>query len=162
MVSRINGDLANDFGNLVQRVLSMVARNCAAQTPEPGPLAPEDRALLDRAGGLAGAMRVEIDSQAIHKALILLWAEIGEANRYVDACAPWELKRFDPARMRTVLYVLAEAIRHYAILNQLGVGEGRRSFAQVGESGALEPGTPLPEPEAVFPRFVETPEGVVG
>ena len=173
MVNRINGDLANDFGNLVQRVLSMVARNCASATPESGPLASEDRALLDRAGALAEAMRAEIDAQAIHKALILLWAEIGEANRYVDSCAPWELKRSDPARMRTVLYVLAEAIRHYAILAQpfvpasaarilaqLGVGEGRRTFAYLGKSGALERGTPLPEPEAVFPRFVETAEEV--
>ena len=173
MVNRINGDLANDFGNLVQRVLSMVARNCSAEVPEAGPLAAEDRALLDRAGGLAAAIRTEIDAQALHKALTLLWAEIGEANRYVDSCAPWELKRSDPARMSTVLYVLAEAIRHYAILaqpfvptaaarilTQLGVGEGHRAFADLGPPGALAPGTPLPEPEGVFPRYVETAEGV--
>ena len=172
MINRINGDLANDFGNLVQRVLSMIARNCEASVPEPGPLAAEDHELLGRASALAAAMRAEIDSQAIHKALILLWAEIGEANRYVDARAPWELKKSDPARMRTVLYVLAEAIRHYAllaqpfvpasaarILAQLAVGEGRRTFACFGEAGALEPGVPLPEPEAVFPRHVEAREG---
>ena len=172
MVNRINGDLANDFGNLVQRVLSMIARNCEAKVPEPGPLAGEDRELLERASALAGAMRTELDEQAIHKALTLLWAEIGAANRYVDARAPWELKKSDPARMRTVLYVLAEAIRHYAllaqpfvpasaarILAQLGVGEGRRTFADFGDAGALKPGAPLPEPEAVFPRYVEAREG---
>ena len=171
MVNRINGDLANDFGNLVQRVLSMVARNCAANLPEPGPFLAEDRALLDRAGALLGALRAEIEVQAIHKALTLLWAEIAEANRYVDARAPWELARSDPARMATVLYVLAEAIRHYAvlaqpfvpgaaarILEQLGVGEGVRSFAHLGEPGALAPGGSLPEPEGVFPRYVETAE----
>ncbi len=56
--------------------------------------------------------------QAFHLALEAIWRVVGEANRYVDEQAPWALRRNDPARMRTVLYTLAETIRHLAILVQ--------------------------------------------
>ncbi len=168
MVARMNGDLANDFGNLSQRVLSMIARNCEGVVPPPGPFTAEDTALLARAHGLLAGLRDEIAVQAIHRALEALWAVIGEANRYVDAQAPWALRKSDPARMRTVLYVLAETIRHLAILaqpvtpasaarmlDQLAVPADARDFSALGEAGALTPGTPLPAPEGVFPRYVE-------
>src|SRR6185437_1278766 len=57
VVNRINGDLANDFGNLAQRVLSMVQRNCGGAVPEPGPLAPADEALLAASRGLLERLR---------------------------------------------------------------------------------------------------------
>ncbi len=168
MVSRINDDLANDFGNLAQRVLSMVQRNCGARLPEPGALSAADRALLDAAHGLVDELRSHFAVQAFHSALIRLWEVIGAANRYVDEQAPWALSKTDPARMGTVLYVLAETIRHLAILaqpvtpggagrilDQLAVAEGARGFATLGPDGALAPGTALPKPEGVFPRFVE-------
>ncbi|MEE8275390.1 MAG: methionine--tRNA ligase [Alphaproteobacteria bacterium] len=168
MVSRANDDLANDFGNLVQRVLSMINRNCGARVPEPGALDAADRALLDAAHGLVDELRGHFAVQAFHSALIRLWEVIGAANRYVDEQAPWSLKKTDPARMGSVLYTLAETIRHLAILaqpvtplaaakilDQLAVGEGARDFARLGPRGALVPGTALPKPEGVFPRFVE-------
>ncbi|MEE8247685.1 MAG: methionine--tRNA ligase [Alphaproteobacteria bacterium] len=172
MVARLNGDLANDFGNLVQRVLSMINRNCEARVPEPGPLEAVDRALLEQAGGVLEAMRRELDVQAIHRALTLLWEPIGAANRYVDEQAPWELRRTNPERMATVLWVLAECLRRLAILaqpvvpdaagrilDQLAVAAERRAFSNLGEGEALAPGTRLPKPEGVFPRFVEAEEG---
>ena len=168
MVARMNGDLANDFGNLSQRVLSMIARNCAGVVPPPGPFSAEDEALLAQAHGLLARLRDEMAAQAIHRALEALWGVIGDANRYVDAQAPWALRKSDPARMRTVLYVLAETIRHLAILaqpvtpaaaakmlDQLAVPADARDFAALGEEGALTPSTPLPAPEGVFPRYVE-------
>ena len=166
MVGRMNGDLANDFGNLAQRVLSMIQRNCDAGVPAPGAFAAADSALLDRAGGLRDRLRAELGAQAFHKALIAIWEVVGEANRYVDDQAPWTLRKTDPARMATVLYVLAETIRRLALvtqpfmpdamarlLDQLGQPETARGFAAL--DGALEAGTPLPKPEGVFPRFVE-------
>ncbi len=168
MVARMNGDLANDFGNLSQRVLSMIARNCDGAVPSPGAFTADDEALLGQAHGLLARLRDEMAAQAIHRALEALWGVIGDANRYVDAQAPWALRKSDPARMRTVLYVLAETIRHLAILaqpvtpaatakmlDQLAVPADARSFAALGEKGALTPGTPLPAPEGVFPRYVE-------
>ena len=171
MVTRINSDLANDFGNLAQRVLSFIHRNAGAAVPEPGELADGDRALLARAGGILPDMRQAMQEQAIHRALELVWAVVAEANRYVDAEAPWTLRKSDPERMATVLWVLAEAIRHLAILaqpvvpeaagrllEQLAVPADRRSFADLGEGGALQPGTPLPAPAGVFPRHAAVSE----
>jgi methionyl-tRNA synthetase len=168
MITRINADLANDFGNLVQRVLSMIAKNCGGAVPAPSALSEEDKVLLAAAGRIVEEMRTNIAEQAIHKALEALWSVIGDANRYVDAQAPWALRKSDPERMATVLYVLAETIRHLAllaqpvvpeaagkILDQLAVPADARAFDRLGSAGALEPGTALPKPKGVFPRYVE-------
>ena len=173
MVGRINGDLANDFGNLAQRVLSMIAKNCGGQVPAPGALTADDQALLDAAGSLLDTMREHLLVQEFHGALIAQWRVIAEANRYVDAQAPWALRESDPARMATVLYVLAETIRRLAILaqpvtpgaagrmlDQLAVAEDARDFAHLGPNHALAPGAALPKPEGVFPRYVDEEEEV--
>ena len=167
VVQRMNSDLANDFGNLAQRVLSFINKNGGAAVPQPAALAPADEALLKAARDLLPALRKDFAEQAFHRALEALWQVIGDANRYVDEQAPWALRKTDPARMNTVLYVLAEVIRHLAILaqpvvpaatakllDQLAVPENKRDFVSLGE--ALRPGTALAKPEGVFPRFVET------
>ena len=168
MVQRINGNLANDYGNLVQRSLSMIGKNCGAAVPQPDAFTEADNALLAAARNLLPLVRAEIQAQAFHKALDAIWAVIGDGNRYVDEQAPWALKKTDPARMATVLYVLAETIRHLAILtqpimpeasakilDQLAQGPEARGFDRLGADGALVPGTPLPTPQGVFPRYVD-------
>jgi methionyl-tRNA synthetase len=168
MVGRMNGELANDLGNLAQRVLSMIAKNCGGAVPEPGPFTDDDTALLARAYGLMAQVRGAIDRQAFHEALEDVWVVVRAANAYVDHQAPWALRKTDPARMATVLYVLAETIRHVAVLmqpvvpdsaarmlDQLALGADARGFGTLGEGGALVPGTPLPKPQGIFPRYVE-------
>ena len=167
VVGRLNGDLANDFGNLAQRVLVMISRNCGAGVPEPSTFEATDTALLGSARGLLETVRAHVSEQAFHLALEAMWRVVGEANRYVDEQAPWALSRSDPARMRTVLYTLAETLRHLAILvqpflpgsagrllDQLAVPEAERRFAALAEA-PLKPGTRLLKPEGIFPRFVE-------
>ena len=171
MINRMNGELANDFGNLAQRVLSMINKNCEAMVPEPGPITGDDDKLLGPARGLYAAVSGCLDRQAFHEALESIWVVIRAANGYVDAQAPWALRKEDPDRMKTVLYVLAETIRHLAILaqpfmpattarmlDQLGIPEDHRNFSCLGADNALKPGTVLPKPEGVFPRFVEDNE----
>ena len=168
MIQRINADLANDFGNLSQRVLSMIFKNCDGAIPAPQPFTDEDKAMLKMAYDLPDQLRQEYDRQAIHRALETQWRVVAEANRYVDAQAPWGLKKTDPERMGTVLYVLAEVIRNLAllaqpivpqsaavILDQLKQAEEGRDFSALGPDGALQPGLVMDKPEPVFPRFVE-------
>ena len=167
VVGRLNGDLANDFGNLAQRVLVMINRECGARLPEPDAFTSTDRALLDASRGLLDTVREHVSEQAFHLALEAIWRVVGEANRYVDEQAPWVLRRSDPLRMRTVLYTLAETIRHLAVLvqpfvpgaaakllDQLAVPPTARNFTAL-ESAPLVPGTPLPAPQGIFPRYLE-------
>ena len=166
MVGRLNGDLANDYGNLAQRVLSMINRNCDAAVPELGAFDGADEQLLGEARGLLDKVRPHMIEQAFHLALETIWRVVAAANRYVDEQAPWALRRTDPARMRTVLYTLAEVLRHLgiltqpfvpqaasALLDQLAVPAEARRFADLAER--LPPGRALPAPHGIFPRYVE-------
>lgn len=172
IVGRINNDLANDLGNLAQRVLSMINRNCAAHVPNPGSFAAADEALLRSSEDLLPRLRQEFAAQAFHRALDIVWAVIAEGNRYIDEQAPWALRKSDPQRMATTLYVAAEALRRLAIviqpvmpdsmsrlLDQLGTPEADRDFAALAR--ALTPGTALPKPTGVFPRYIEEEQAAV-
>jgi methionyl-tRNA synthetase len=168
IVQRINADLANDLGNLAQRSLSMIAKNCGARIPKEGALTSADKAILAAADGALQRVTEAIDEFAIHRALEIVWALIADANRYFAGEEPWAHKKTNPARMETILYVTAEVTRQIAILvqavmpesaakllDQLGVPQDARGFAALGPKGRLQPGTELPPPEAVFPRHVE-------
>lgn len=165
-VNRINGDLANGLGNLAQRTLSMIAKNCDGKIPAKGDLTVEDETLLKAGYALPEICEKHINDMQLHKYLEVVWQLIGDANAYIDTQAPWKLKKENPERMQTVLYVLAEVIRCVGvmalaviplgaakILDQLSEPEYKRDFSSVCGKGALVPGTVLPEPTGVFPRL---------
>ena len=171
MIGRMNSELANDLGNLSQRVLSMVVKNCDGTIPTPGTYTAEDNEMLGKAYGLLDDVRASIDVQTFHDAIEKIWVVVRAANSYVDQQAPWKLKKEDPARMETVLYVLSETIRNIALMLQpvmptsmdkmlglLEIAEEDRTFTSCGEAGALKPGTALETPEGVFPRFIDHEE----
>jgi len=171
IVGRMNSELANDLGNLCQRVLSMVNKNCGAVVPNPGTYTSEDDELLAQAYGLVSTVRESIDVQGFNDALEKVWLVIRASNAYVDHQAPWKLKKEDPARMETVLFVLGETIRNIALVLQpfmpasmekmlglLDIAADQRSFEFAGAEHALKPGTALPAPEGVFPRFIDHEE----
>ena len=168
IVARSNADLANDLGNLAQRSLSMIAKNCDGTVPQPGDFSDEDDALLSQVDGLLGPMREAMEEQAIHQALALVWDVVAQANRYFTAQEPWALRKTDFSRMATVLYVTAETLRQLGILAQcvvpasaaklldlLSVDETERDFAALGEDHRLAAGIALPVPVPVFPRYVD-------
>lgn len=166
-VLRINNDLANGLGNLAQRTLSMIAKNCGESIPQPGSFTAEDKQLLEMAHvKMLAAARMELDRQRFHKALEEIWGVVIAANGYIDAQAPWGLRKTDPARMETVLYVLAEVIRCLGLivqpfmpesagkmLDQLSIPAGQRDFESLDAANALKPGTKIPVPQGVFPRL---------
>jgi methionyl-tRNA synthetase len=167
MITRVNADLANGIGNLAQRVLSLIQKNCAGLLPEPGDVNADDTTLLDAASSLYATVQAELREQGFSRALEAIWSVVGAADRYIDQEAPWSLKKTDPARMATVLYVLADTIRQIALqlqpfmpdsveklLDQLAVPADRRDFSAASLQRALPAGTALPPPVGVFPRFV--------
>jgi methionyl-tRNA synthetase len=168
IVARINADLANDLGNLAQRSLSMIAKQLGGVLPEPGAFSDNDKAILAEADAMIGVTRGAMATQQIHQWLNTVWAVVAEANRYFAGEAPWALAKTDPARQKTVLYVTAEVVRQIAILTQpvmpvasaklldsLGIPDEikSRNFAALGTR--IAPGTVLPAPLAVFPRYIE-------
>ena len=178
IVARMNADLANDLGNLAQRSLSMIAKNCAGAVPtaSPADFAEAELALLARAGGLVEDARQAMRGFQLHAYLAFVFDLVSEANRAFAHAEPWKLAKSDPARMRAVLYTTAEALRIVAVLLQpampaamarlldsLGVPADKRAFAEVDMGAAapladprrLQPGAPLPAPTPVFPRYLE-------
>jgi methionyl-tRNA synthetase len=171
IVNRTNADLANDLGNLAQRSLTMIARNCEGKVPAPGKLSAADKALIAAADAMIGQAREAMKTQQLHLVLNAVWLVVAEANRYFAAAAPWDLRKSDPARMNTVLWTTAEVVRQIAILAQpfvpagaaklldlLAVPAGARAFDSLGEAGRIRAVTQLPPPSPVFPRFVEKGE----
>jgi methionyl-tRNA synthetase len=169
IVNRINADLANDLGNLAQRSLSMVARQLGGVLPKPGPLSGSDQEILAAADGMMNKAREAMKTQQLHQVLNAVWAVVAQANRYFAGEAPWALAKTDRVRQGTVLYITAEVLRQVAILSApfmpasasklldfLAVPAGERQFCDIGGARRLQPGTSLPAPSAVFPRYVES------
>ncbi|KAB2915060.1 MAG: methionine--tRNA ligase [Hyphomicrobiaceae bacterium] len=173
IVNRINADLANDLGNLAQRSLSMIAKNCDGRIPQPSAFTDADKAILAAADAMYAKAREAMDRQGIKQYLDAVWGVVADANRYFAGEEPWAKRKTDFKRMETILYVTAEVVRQVAILaapavpaaadkllDALGQAADARNFAVLGEAGRLKAGTPIPPPAGVFPRYVEPePEG---
>ncbi len=168
MVNRINSDLANDLGNLCQRVLSFVYKNCNATVPKNMGFTPDDSKLITHAYEILPKLREDYNSQLFNVALERVWGLVAASNKYIDEQAPWKLRKTDPDRMHTVLYTLLETIRCIGILlqpimpgssekilNQLAVDTSKRSFAALNSNDGLKTGTSLQKPNPIFPRFEE-------
>jgi methionyl-tRNA synthetase len=123
--------------------------------------------MLAAADALHASTREDMNKQLIHRALTSIIAVVSETDRYFAGQQPWALKKTDPARMATVLYVTAEVVRQIAIMLQPFMPESagklldlvaapadKRDFAALGEAGRLVPGTTLEAPTPVFPRYV--------
>ncbi|NJC22737.1 methionyl-tRNA synthetase [Arthrobacter pigmenti] len=170
IVTRMNSDLANNLGNLAQRSLSMVAKNCDGLVPAPSSLSEADQRILEAANQLLPACRAAYEKQELSRALEAIWTVLGDTNAYFAEQQPWVLRKTDLDRMNTVLYVTLEILRIVSILVQpvmpdgaaklltaLGQGttddDGGRSFGALGTP--LVPGVALPAPEPVFPKYEE-------
>jgi methionyl-tRNA synthetase len=166
IATRINADLANDLGNLAQRSLSMIARNCGGRLPGQGTVTEAEQTMLAAAYALPDKVRAAMVDFQIHRALADIWSVVGEANRYFAGQEPWALRKTDPARMETVLAVTAEVLRVVAILaqpviptaaanllDQLAVPADKRLIAHAVPAHAAKAPTALPAPAPIFPRI---------
>ena len=177
IVNRVNADLANSFGNLAQRTLSFIARNCDGILPQGGKGDAADEALLAL---VVDVTRLDVPahfeslqlSQGIEGWLKAVFA----CNQYIDSQAPWALRKTDPERMNAVLATLYVAIRDLAVaiapvipassarlLDAMGVPAGERDYAALADAGSYarlaSSGFRLAAPTPIFPKLEMAAEG---
>jgi methionyl-tRNA synthetase len=166
MTFKVNSALANALGNLCQRVLTLIYKNCDRAVPKVGPLTEADEALLATARSLREKCDKAMSDQAIQKYVDTLILMIVDANKYIDEMAPWVLRKTDTERMASVLYVLMEVLRYTAILYQpvipdsasrildaLSVPKDERTFMHLEDAFRIKEGSPIAKPEPIFPRI---------
>ena len=174
MINRINSELANNIGNLAQRTLSIVAKNCEGRVPNHSGVKRDelDLSFLEEVYVTNEKTPAEVEwnysTCKFNEILEDIVSIASKANNYIDTKAPWKDKKDNVERMEATLYFLLEGIRCISImlqpfipdssakmLNLLAIPENQRSFRNLNETFALIPGTMLPPPQPVFPRFSE-------
>ena len=164
IVTRCNADLSNNFGNLGQRCLSIIAKACDGRVPDGSVVNDGDRAMLDAIELLAATSDTQMDSKLdISGALQTIWEGMSATNQYFADQAPWSLRKSDPARADAVLYVTAEALRRLAIMAYWAIPEAcARMLALLGRDAPksrneryemLKVGDVLPLPVGILPRL---------
>jgi methionyl-tRNA synthetase len=151
IVTRANADLANSFGNLAQRTLAFIAKNCEGHVPE-GRSDEQDAALLAEVDVACAAFRVAFEDLALSQGVEAWMGGVFACNQYIDAQAPWALRKTDPERMNAVLRTLVQAIRQLAItILPVIPGSASKLLAQLpsedDEDFRIAPPTPI------FPRL---------
>ncbi|KQT32534.1 methionine--tRNA ligase [Sphingomonas sp. Leaf412] len=168
IVTRVNAELANAFGNLSQRTLSFIAKNLDGALPDIGRTEPADGELIEEVVVACAALKTAFDDLALSQGVEAWLRGVVACNQYIDAQAPWALRKTDPARMHAVLRTLVRAIRMLAIailpvvpdgagriLDTLGVAT--RDHAAIDDDGwydrAASDGFRITTPTPAFPRL---------
>ncbi len=167
ILSRVNADLANSFGNLAQRTLSLIFKNCDGYLPEIRGHTEEDNALFDAV--FTEAIPTHYAELAMSQAVEAWVQAVFACNAYIDAQAPWALRKADPERMETVLATLFICIARLAVvispvipdsagrlLDTMGIPDDVRSFAGIVThwySPLAESNYRLSAPTPLFPRL---------
>jgi methionyl-tRNA synthetase len=170
IVTRCNAELANSFGNLAQRTLSLIFKNLGGELPWAARDAADDAELQALVRANVGTLKVTFADFAFIDALDAWMRGVFACNQYVDVQAPWALKKADPDRMAAVLATLFTCIRDLAIairpivpasadrlLDQMGIPADERDFAALDDASWYErlraSGFRLEQPVGVFPRL---------
>ena len=170
IVTRCNAELANSFGNLAQRTLSQVFKNCDGYLPEISGHSDDDRALLEIVGSVvAKDMPAELSALRLSQGIEAWMAAVFACNAYVDTQAPWALRKTDPERMQTVLATLYIAIAQLGVailpiipesagklLDTMGIAPELRTYAAIQSHWYLplaDSNFRLDQPVGLFPRL---------
>lgn len=168
IVTRVNAELANSFGNLAQRTLSFIDKNLGGALPEPGRADPADAMLIEEVVVACAGLKAAFEDLMLNQGIEAWMRGVFACNQYIDAQAPWALRKTDPERMHAVLGTLVRAIRMLAIailpvvpasaakvLDQLGAAE--RDHAAIDDDGwyarQAAAGFVIAAPTPVFPRL---------
>ncbi|NIQ01985.1 MAG: methionine--tRNA ligase [Nitrospinaceae bacterium] len=170
LIGRINSDLANNLGNLLNRTLNMLKKYFKSELPSIDAKGEEDGPMIDKSREVTGAIDQLYDELAYSKILTKLWEFLDAANVYINDTAPWNLAKTDDGKKRlaTVLYNAAEACRVIAVLiapfmpetadkmmKQLGIDTPveKQGLDSLKEWGWIQPGTRTHQGPQIFPRI---------
>lgn len=161
---KINTDLANDVGNLAQRVLTLVQRHTDGRIPVPSEFTDSDNMLIDNYRTAPSIALEHLQTQNLKPLceVSIHLAKLG--NKYIDTQAPWKLAKSDQERLGTVLYVLMDLLRHTGVLlrpvipsscdvllDQLGIPSEQRTITSLKTE--LTPGAKIGTPTPIFRKI---------
>ncbi len=166
-ITRYNSDLANDLGNIVNRITKLIGRNFDYLLPDPGETMPVDADLVQHVTVLRQKVRDELDLMRVNYAITHVFDVLREINRYLEENAPWKLMKTEKERAGAVLYNAAEALRLSAVhlypimpdkIAQLLEVMGTSAQARLVKDdwfkwGYNKPGTKLGKTDGLFPRI---------
>ena len=171
LIHRINSDLANDLGNLLNRSTAMLGKYFAGALQQPGEETALDAAYREKTLAMIGQVDAHLEDLAFSKALQAIWEVISAGNKYIDETAPWVLAK-DPSlkeRLGTVMYYMLESQRIvYYLLSAFMPKTAEKGLRYLGITeapdeaglawGGLKPGDAIAKAEALFPRIEEKAE----
>ncbi len=159
-IKRYNSDLANDFGNLLSRVSTLMKKNYDGKIPEPGELNAAENEIKNAGQALISNLDNKIKEMKINEALEDIMQFIRGVNKYMEEQAPWKLVKEDKESAARVLYTAGEALRIGAVLlspvipNRSAILiEALNATDTALEWGGLTPGNQLRDHQPLFPRI---------
>ncbi len=155
-----NSDLANDFGNLLNRVSGLIQKNHGGQIPPPGTLTQPEEDIKAQANALPGRVKDLINDYKVQEAVTTALDFVHALNRYMETHAPWKLAKTDMKGANRVLYTAAEGLRIATIMLAPVMPEKTANVLYIlgaGKTppvwGQLKPGTVLKAHPPLFPRI---------
>ncbi len=159
-IKRYNSDLANDFGNLLNRVSGLLNKNHGGMVPDPGVMTPAENDIVLFGRALSELVQDEVNELRIHEAIEKVLVVVRMTNKYLEQQAPWKVAKEDLKRAGTILYIATEVLRLSAVLlKPVMPAKTKRVLEILGAEdsglswGELKPGTKLQTHEALFPRI---------
>jgi len=158
-IQRYNSDLANDFGNLLSRISTLMKKNYDGRIPDPGELSEAELRIKTKGESLCGTVNGMIKNMRLNEAIEKTMQYIRSVNKYMEENAPWKLVKEDKSAAGRILYTAGEALRLGAVLlspvmpNRTAILLDALNAPGVDLSwGGLKPGETLKDHEPLFPR----------